>query len=376
MKTSVLHLRSGFTVGGPEKLLLALVANAAPDEFRMTVSSFVLPDKPNRFLEAAASGGIATAPLAVQGSFDRSAIGGFRKICSDVGAELVVAHDYRALAVALLARRNSSVKRPIISVAHGWTGQSWRVRVYERLERWMMPSADRVVAVSQPKQAELLRLGLPNDKVVLIENAVDIPDVDPACVSRFWRDRFSWPDDVVVVGTVGRLSPEKAQHHLIAAAAQLRDDYPMLRWVLIGDGPQKPDLEAAIRDRGLDKNVVFGGWIDDMSAAYMGLDIFTLSSDTEGLPMALLEAMAHGRPAVTTNVGGCGNVIEPNRSGLLVEPGDHEQLAQAIARLAGDASLRREMALRAQERIRTAYSLASCGQAYVHLYRSLIGATV
>lgn len=189
------------------------------------------------------------------------------------------------------------------------------------------------------------------------ELASALPEVDP---------RGQGP----LVGMVGRLSWKKGYEHAIAAAALLRERFPELRFDVVGDGPLRAQLERQVRDAGLEGTVRFLGERRDVPDLMRRFDCFVLSSVIEGMPNALLEAMALGRPVVTTSAGGSAEVVVDGESGLVVPPGDATALAGAIARILDDPALARELGAQGERRVREHFSLEAMLRAIDDLYRT------
>lgn len=371
---TIVHLRSGFLVGGPENLILSGLAAMPPDRFRSVVASFVLPNVDNKFLIEATRRGIPSHPIPITGSFDSSAILSVRKLIQQERASLFVAHDYRALAIALLARWPLARKLPLVAVAHGWTGVSLQVRLYEQLERFLFRFADRVVAVSEPKLNELRSLGL-GSRLVLIENGVAVPTEQEISPTSDLRQRLGISEGTVLIGTVGRLSKEKGHAVLIEALARLRSDaqhLPPFHLVIVGDGIERDALKKLVADHHLEKIVSLIGWHTEMASIYRALDLFVLPSYTEGLPMALLEAMAFGTPSIASAVGGCVTVIEDGTSGLLVPAGVIDPLSFAVRELLSEKAKRAAMAAAARQRVIDRYSLQRYTKQFTDLFNQLL----
>ncbi len=371
MSIPIVHLRSTFQVGGPEKLILSGIQHMQGDDFTFTLSSFSLPARPNRFAEYASSLGIPVVQIAVNGSFDRRALDGVRRLVENTGARLLVVHDYRAVIIALMA--GLRLKVPIMAVAHGWTSQSLRVRMYEYIERFALRRVDAVVAVSKPKFQELLKIGVAESRLTLIENGVEIPPREKMARDTRLKDDLGLPHDTLLIGSVGRLSPEKGHRFLVDAATRLAPANPNARFVIFGEGPLRSSLLAQIRRAGLDHLFFLPGWRTDMENVYRGLDLFALPSLTEGLPMALLEAMSFGLPSVATTVGGCPDVIEDHVSGFLVPPSSVSALTDALGQLLVDEPLRDRMTDSAYDRIADRYSMTRYASQFAALYHQLAG---
>jgi glycosyltransferase involved in cell wall biosynthesis len=171
------------------------------------------------------------------------------------------------------------------------------------------------------------------------------------------RRRLRLSDEEFVFGFAGRLSEEKGVHHLIAAAHEVLAERPSARFLIVGDGPRRPELEAAARARGLDRRFDFSGFQGDTSPWYAAMDAFVLPSLTEGTPMALLEAMAHGLPAIASAVGGVPAVIGDRVNGLLVPAGDAGALQAAMLALMNDAALRHSLGENAVRSVEAKYGV-------------------
>jgi len=171
---------------------------------------------------------------------------------------------------------------------------------------------------------------------------------------------------------VGRFAPQKNHLLLIEAFALAVKEYPSMKLWLVGDGPLRPAVEKAIVKMGLERKVLFLGIRDDVRKLLADSDLFVLSSDYEGVPLAVLEAMAAGKPVVATAVGGVPELIEDGETGILVPPRNPEALAQGILRLAKDADLRQRMGKAAQERAQERFDISQTAREYEILYLRLL----
>lgn len=175
---------------------------------------------------------------------------------------------------------------------------------------------------------------------------------------------------------VGRLEPVKNAGTLVAVFARLAARHPAWDLVLLGEGPERARLEAAVRAAGLERRVALPGIAGNVGDWYAGADLFALCSHSEGFPNALAEALAHGLPAVSVDCNtGPRDIIRHGVDGLLVPPGDDAALEQALGRVMGDAALRRALAARAGQ-ARERFSLERIAAMWETLFRELAGATV
>jgi glycosyltransferase involved in cell wall biosynthesis len=171
--------------------------------------------------------------------------------------------------------------------------------------------------------------------------------VDPAAMRRWGsssgvREELGIPHDAPMVGTVANFRPSKGHLILLQAASLVRRTIPEVRFVLVGYGPLESDIRRRARELDLDGTIVFAGPRDDAPRVAGAFDLFVLPSVHEGLAIALIEAMALGRPAVVTRAGGLTEVIEHGKQGLVVPPADPKALADAIGHLLRDEDLRRQ----------------------------------
>jgi glycosyltransferase involved in cell wall biosynthesis len=228
-----------------------------------------------------------------------------------------------------------------------------------------------LAVVCQNAYMHAIAVGLPEERVHLIRNGVDCDRFANATATHFLHRILGIPETRRLVGLVGRLSPEKAPDTFLRMASLLHGTLPDAHFVLVGDGPLLPELRALVDDLRLTGFVHFAGVQSDMPAVYHSLDLLVSTSTTEGMPLALMEGMAAGLPTVATHVGGVPEIIEVGTTGLLTEPGEPHQLAQAVASLMRDSARRREMGAAARLRVREKFSLsASVGQ-MLHLLQRL-----
>ncbi|NQU12260.1 glycosyltransferase [bacterium] len=241
-----------------------------------------------------------------------------------------------------------------------------------RLNRWVAPLTDLTAAVSEKVAEEALtREGVPRHRLRLVPNGIPVERFQAPVDRSALRRELGLTPSHLLVGTVGRLVPEKNYPLLIAAFARLAASGAAVHLVLVGDGRARADLERAVAARGLARRVSFLGTRSDIPALLGSFDAFVLSSDTEGMPMALLEAMAAGCPIVVTAVGGNAQLIGHDQQGLLVPPRDEPALATALARLLDEPATAGRLGQAARARVTEQYSVQQMTRAYEELWRQL-----
>lgn len=246
-------------------------------------------------------------------------------------------------------------------------------RTFPDRMRWMVAEhllshlAYRVVGVSEHTTRNLVRYErIPESRLVTIPNGIDLPP--PSRPRREVRASLGLPDDVPVVGTAGRLTHQKGLEYLVRAAAALRPRHPGLHTLIVGEGPEREPLEELARSLGVQDRVLFLGVRMDIADLFGALDLYALPSRWEGLPMAILEAMAAGLPVVASSVGGVPTAIRHGQEGLLVPAEDDGALAQALDEVLSDPSTLARMGSASRRRYEARFTVSTMALRYQQLY--------
>jgi glycosyltransferase involved in cell wall biosynthesis len=286
--------------------------------------------------------------------------GHFARLAPDV----IHTHGYLPDVLSTLLMPRVSARR--VSTVHGFIGSTRRGRLYEWLQcrayRWV-----DAVAVSQRLAKDLVQRGVPAARVHVITNAA-VPIEDPLG-RQASRERLGIPSASFTIGWVGRVSREKGLDVLIDALPALRD--LDARVTVIGDGPERAELDDRARRIAEETPVAWAGIVPDAARLLRAFDVLVISSRTEGTPMILLEAMAVGVPVVTTAVGGIPDVVT-NEEAILVPAENPSALAAAIRSVYTDRAGAIERAQRAVLRLATAFSAERWLDQYDQLYQTLV----
>jgi glycosyltransferase involved in cell wall biosynthesis len=236
------------------------------------------------------------------------------------------------------------------------------------IERFLSRWTDAMVAVSEPTRETYVDLtGLDPDRIKVVGNGVDIGRFQIPADARLRESLGIQPADHVI-GNIARLSIEKDHAGLIEAFSRMLDWSKNLKLLLVGDGEERQNLEALVKKLRIDHKVIFTGIRRDIPALVAIMDIFCLSSRTEGMPLTLLEAMAAGKGIVCTEVGGIPNIIRSGYNGFLVPPEKPEKLAEALFTLVQDRNLAGRMRNAARKDAEKFYSLEKMIQSYENIY--------
>jgi glycosyltransferase involved in cell wall biosynthesis len=365
----IVHLTASAFLGGPERQMLGL-AEAMSADFANTFLSFSEGGRCRPFLSAVRNAGFDAAELFHDSPRVYSAARELTAFLRGNLTDVLVTHGYKSNLVGRSAARQVGI--PIVSVARGWTGESWKVRCYEALDRLHLRLMDRVVCVSQGQAAKVLRAGVPFERVRVIRNGARLHAFERPDPGGRERVRELAGGDGPVVLAAGRLSPEKGFAVLIEAAHLVTQAVPDARFVLCGDGSQRPALEQRVEALNLAGTFRLVGHRSDLDSLLPWATVVALPSFTEGLPNVALEAAAAGVPVVATAVGGTPEVVVNGRTGFLVPPGDPVRFAARIIDLLRNPEVAALFGSAAREHMHEHFTFAVQAQAYETLFTELL----
>ncbi len=370
---TVLHLRSSGGLYGADRVVLDLCRELPGSGYHPLLVPLIEPGGVGSELrEAALAAGVRVRPLILRHRFDWGGVARLQRLALIEGADIVHGHDYKTNLLIQLAAPPDARR---VATLHGRVGTDRKLRLYEALESRVVRGFDRVICVSEPMRAAEAAHGL---EPVVIPNGIDLTRFRAGAgaegAALGLRESLGLPADAEVVGSIGRLSPEKGFDVLVRAVSHLVPQRPRLHLLLIGDGQEGDHLRRLALSLGLGDRLHLPGRRGDAPLLYPLFDVFCLPSHREGTPLVLLEAMAAERPVVATPVGGIPEVLgEPGAAGLLVPPGDARGWARTISRLLEDQERSARMGALARRRVAENYSLTRMALAVAHLYDGLLG---
>ncbi len=254
---------------------------------------------------------------------------------------------------------------------HDLHGQSWARRI---ARRWLYQRANAVFAISaEVREFYCRQTNFPLERMQVIPNGVDLRRIDAADGSDV-REELGIEPEEFVIGTVARLDKNKDTLTLVRAFAELMPIKPdaALKLLIVGDGEQRSPLEQFVSERGLNRNVIFAGVRRDVPRVLKAMNVFALSSLSEGMPMTVLEAMAARLPVVATAVGALPEMVEEGNTGFLVLVGDAATMAERLSRLVVDRQLAKTFGEAARRKVERDFTLERMLQRYTELYLSVL----
>ena len=357
----VLELRSvRGTGGGPEKTILMGAAMADPKSVHVTVC--YLRDRRDGVFaigERAKHAQVDYVEVTERHSFDPGIWPQLKRLITERRIDVLHAHDHKTNLLALWLSRACGVAA--LSTVHGWTGHSAREKYcYYPTDKRVLARFPRLIAVSTDIARELINHGARPARVTTVLNGIDHRHFtrDAAKVADARAALNFGPNDVVI-GAVGRLEPQKRFDLLLEAFKQVHAHRPNTRLVIAGDGSLREALTAQRDALGLQELCVLTGHVNDVIPLHHAFDLFVQSSDYEGTPNSVLEAMAMETPIVATEAGGTAELVYDNEHGRIIPMGRVDRLVDGMQSALSDAVATRAMAERARRRVEGELSFES-----------------
>ncbi|MBN2010360.1 glycosyltransferase [candidate division KSB1 bacterium] len=374
-KINILQVVNGFAVGGAELKLLELVKTFQeryPDTYNQYVCGVGQGGALHeRFTEL----GIKTFVFSKKNKFDISQVFKVASLMKAKSIDIIQSTLFYADIIGAMAAKLAKVPVHIswetVSHKQNYMHSKWRQQF---AYNWAMKSAYRIVGVSQEvKDSIIEKRKIDAAKIDVIYYGVDLRKFTSEKNTAIKKElRLS--DDKKIIGVVGRLDPVKGHTYLLDALAHVIKKLPNLHCLIIGDGPSRSDLEQQALRLGIAPHISFLGFRNDVKDLLSAFNLFVLPSKSEGLPNAILEAMASGVAVVATSVGGIPEVIKDGETGLLVQPTNVDQLGNAVYKILSDDTLHASIVTKAHKLVTDRFSLDGQIEGFHQLYqRSISG---
>jgi|GEM_PF-1093594 len=371
----VLHVRSSNFLLGAEQVVLELLKNSA--KFGVEASLLVLrdpSDSQTELFKAAKDSGIKVAELECGATPSRSVLKALKDICESDSIDAVHCHGYKEDILVWLAR----IRLPKVATNHLWKRTNLKLWVYSLIDALSLFSFQHIIAVSSAIQRDMNKLGIPNSKMSLILNGIDVESI-----SSFTPDLERLAANVgiekssLVIASLSSLTPEKGIDVLLKAIGNVRRmseaGEVSFKVLVIGDGPERERLERMISELELKESVTMLGHRSDARELLKLVDIFVLPSRNEGLPISLLEAMASNCGVIATDVGEVASVLsKPEHGGVLVKADDVDGVSLAISGLLKDHDKLQSFKEDGYQRVKDKFSADEMTRQYCEVYTRVI----
>lgn len=351
----VVHLVEDMGVGGLERNIALITENL--DRSRFDVSVWCLTEG-GYIADELMKKGIDVRILKLPGYHNPANILRLAKLLRANKVEILHTHAYFANTMGRLAAILANTRKRFAHIQNShWTSVEMKKRHY-LIDRFLSLFCDRVIACSETARKYQIEVEkIHPDKVVTIYNCTDVKAYGPKFCTGI-RHEFGFTDNNILLTSVGRLTKVKGHRYLIQAVPEIVKEFPEARFLIVGHGVERENLQSQVRELSLEDHIFFLGVRHDIPNILSSTDIFVHPTLTrEGLPLAITEAMASEKPVVATDVGGVSEAIIDEVTGVLVPPGSRGRLVEGIFYLLQDSKRRREIAGRGRKLCLEKFSL-------------------
>lgn len=360
----VLHVTFNMGIGGTEQVIRQLVQGMTPNGIESEI--LCIDGNVGPIGKALQQTGISIHTHERKQGFDWSLVGAIRKYIREGRFDVVHCHQYTPWVYGWLGALRTQAK--VVFTEHGRfypDRHRYKAMLINPLIAMLTPA---IVAISNATKDALVQYEfIPRKKIQVVYNGISpLKRDDPE--AKKVRDALGIPQSAFVVGTVSRLDPVKNQSMMLRAFKEFHDKCPDSYLLMVGDGPDKETLTSLANEYGISGRAVFTGFINNPIHHLSVMDVFLLSSHTEGTSMTLLEAMSLEIPAVATRVGGNPEIVEDDVTGILTEPDEYQSFAAAIETLHKNASLRSSLGGASRYRFNDRFSAKAMVSRYQEIY--------
>lgn len=363
-KARVLHVTHNMAFGGTEQVIRQIVT--ACDDQRYKSSIVCIDGKVGEIGQALLEEGVSVSAISRGSGLDRQAIAQLRSRIHSNNVNIVHCHQYTPFCYGAFA--SVGLKVQVIFTEHGRfhpDRYTWKRRIINQI---LYRLADNITSISDATRMALDKFEwIPKKRVSVIYNGVARLKHDECAQSI--RDKLGIANEEWVLGTISRFDPIKNQVMMLQALQRIRTRFPNTVLLLAGDGPERSTLEKTARELAIEEAVYFTGFVSDIAEHLQAIDIFLLTSFSEGTSMTLLEAMSMGKAIIATAVGGNVEVIDDEFSGILVPSGDVDALVDRLIYLRNNPEYMEQLRTGAKQAYIDRFSVEKMVGQYEKLYQ-------
>lgn len=367
-KQRILHITFDMRIGGTEMVIKNLIEGADITLFDMSIFCIEQPLGPWGI--DLQKDGLKIVTKARQPGFDISLIFAIRKHIKDNQIDVIHCHQYTPWVYGVLAAIGT--KTQVIFTEHGRfypDSSSWKRKL---INPWLCRITDHITSISKATKQALIEFeNIPEDRIEVLYNGISRPLADPVKASQL-RQKLNISQNTIVLGTIARLDPIKNHRMMLEAFSLVVKLYPETILVIVGDGEERQNIEEQIQKLDIKNKVILTGY-DPQPQHYLALmDIFLLSSLSEGTSMTLLEAMALQKPCVVTDAGGNSEIVQQDINGIVTPNDKTEDYAKGILQLLSDPHKKAEFGEKSRVIFNEKFNINTMSASFERLYRSKI----
>jgi glycosyltransferase involved in cell wall biosynthesis len=369
-KINILHIYQNSKIGGVQQQLLSLLKAYSREMFNPIFCCLGPKEEIGKEIEGTKIEFIPLNKLRYN-RFSPGIVLELYRLMKKKQIHVVRTHRYRSNLYGRLAAFLAGVPVIIASVHDNYrTDKRPQRRIMNRI---LSKITDKIVAVSENVKEDIIRYdSIDPSKIEVIPNGIDVERFNPEKNTADIRKEFSLEQDDIVIGFIGRIVPAKGLEYLLNALPYLKEEFKSIKLLIVGEGSLVEELKARAKKNNIFDNILFTGRRRDIPDILASINIFVMPSIAEGLPNALLEAMAMGKPIVTTEVGGIPEIVKNGFNGLLVPPRDTLSLSKAIKELISNDRLAAKLGQAARDLVHDNLSIKAIAQKWQSLYLSIL----
>jgi len=366
-----MELRDSPWVDGPGRTILESAGRINPERYGNFIGAFCRRNSTeNPFLKAGFQKKLKIFRIDESCSYDPTIILQIRCLIKKENINIIHTHEVRSDIVGLISGKVCRI--PVVATLHGWIENGFKGKIFTKLDKTILRFFDHVICVSERMKEEVLPLGIKEEKVSVLHNALVIDNFRRNLEDRSFRREIGAGEETLLVGNIGRFSPEKGQADFVLAASAVLKKHKDARFVLIGKGNDEARLRELAQDLGIRNEIIFAGYRTNMVNVYNSLDLVVQSSYTEGMPNVILETLAMEVPVIATDVGGTSEAVTDNETGILIQPGKPEEMAARILDFVKDKDAFQRMAEKGRKVIEAKFSIDERTKKLSKIYDRLI----
>jgi glycosyltransferase involved in cell wall biosynthesis len=368
---NILHLRDSPWVCGPGRTILETGSLVDKSKYNYIVGAFAGPNgNDSQLIDAAKSRNLQIFPIKERRSFDANILKQILDYIDTNNIHILHTHETRSDLFGLFCAKKSNIH--LITTVHGWVANNLKSKILSEIDKFSLNFFDVIIVVSQKIKEQLVKYRIPEKKIHVLRNALIIDNYLPNRSDKSFRKELNISNETILIGNIGRLSPEKGQEDLIQAANRIIKQKYNVKFVFVGIGPDQKKLEKLVKNYSLSDSVLFVGYRKDINNIYNSLDLVVQCSYTEGMPNVILESLLMKVPVIATNAGGTSEIIIDGKTGYMIKPGDWLKMSTLVEEFIFESDKFKNLALKGNIYVRDNFNFTERTKKLCKIYDKIM----
>jgi len=370
-KINIMYLYSSKGFGGMVRNLSLITSSLDADSFNAVAVCLTNKGDESSGIRLEKKNSTSFYRIDETGKMDFRALSEIKELIIRHKIDILSCHGYKADLCGLLLSKFYKCNVKLIAMVHGWVTPGIKHQIYYFLDKLVLRYFDKIILVAEGLFDELKGFMISPNKIVIIRNAIDKNDFEIKEDLNEWRNGLNLNKEDLLVGFIGRLSKEKSIETILFAIKEALVFLKNIKFLIVGDGPQRSRLISIAKKLGINDQVIFAGYQKEVRGIYGILNLYVSASLKEGLPNSILEAQAAGVPCIVTDIFGNRDIVKDGVNGYLIKPGDHKTLSQKIVAVLKDKDLAGRFAIEGKRIVEHNFSLKERIRKLEDLYRGI-----